>query len=77
MISHPQTIRTLTAAYNALKSDQTSATSFKALMDAFDTDYAALQAAGANALDHAAIIAALRKNLSLSPGRPDHADRKR
>ena len=57
----------LTDAYNALKSGQTSATSFKALMDAFDTDYAALQAAGANALDHAAIIAALRKNLSYLP----------
>ena len=57
----------LTDAYNALKSGQTSATSFKALMDAFDTDYAALQAAGANALDHAAIIAALRKDLSYLP----------
>ena len=57
----------LTDAYNALKSGQTSATSFKALMDAFDTDYAALQVAGANALDHAAIIAALRKNLSYLP----------
>ncbi len=59
--------RTFTSAYNALKSNQTSATEFKELMDSFDTDYAALQAAGANALDHAAIIAALRKNLSYLP----------
>ena len=57
----------LTDAYNALKSGQTSAATFKALMDQFDTDYAALQAAGAKALDHAAIIAALRKNLSYLP----------
>ena len=57
----------LTAAYNTLKSNQTSAATFKALMDAFDTDYAALQAAGAKALDHAAIIAAIRKNLSYLP----------
>lgn len=57
----------LTNAYNALKSNQTSAATFKALMDQFDTDYAALQAAGTNALDHAAIIAALRKNLSYLP----------
>lgn len=57
----------LTAAYNTLKSNQTSATTFKELMDSFDADYEALQAAGANALDHAAIIAALRKNLSYLP----------
>lgn len=59
--------RTFTSAYSTLKSNQNSATSFKALMDAFDTDYAALQAAGTNALDHAAIIAAIRKNLSYLP----------
>ena len=59
--------RTFTSAYNALKSNQTSATTFKELMDSFDADYAALQTAGANALDHAAIIAALRKNLSYLP----------
>ena len=59
--------RTFTSAYNALKSNQTSATTFKELMDSFDADYAALQAAGANALDHAAIIAAIRKNLSYLP----------
>ena len=57
----------LTAAYNTLKSNQTSAATFKALMDQFDTDYAAMQTAGANALDHAAIIAAIRKNLSYLP----------
>lgn len=59
--------RTFTSAYNALKSNQTSATTFKELMDSFDADYAALQAAGANALDHAAILASLRKNLSYLP----------
>lgn len=57
----------LTAAYNTLKSNQTSAATFKALMDSFDADFEALQAAGAKALDHAAIIAALRKNLSYLP----------
>ena len=36
-------------------------------MDSFDADYAALQVAGANALDHAAILASLRKNLSYLP----------
>ena len=59
--------RTFTSAYSTLKSNQNSATTFKNLMDSFDADYAALQAAGANALDHAAIIAALRKNLSYLP----------
>lgn len=59
--------RTFTSAYSTLKSNQNSATTFKELMDSFDTDYAALQAAGANALDHAAIIAALRKDMSYLP----------
>lgn len=59
--------RTFTSAYSTLKSNQNSATTFKDLMDSFDADYAALQVAGANALDHAAIIAALRKNLSYLP----------
>ena len=59
--------RTFTSAYSTLKSHQQSAASFKELMDSFDADYAALQAAGAKALDHAAIIAAIRKNLSYLP----------
>ena len=59
--------RTFTSAYSTLKSNQNSATTFKNLMDSFDADYAALQVAGANALDHAAIIAAIRKNLSYLP----------
>ena len=59
--------RTFTSAYSTLKSNQTSATTFKELMDSFDADYAALQTAGANALDHAAILASLRKNLSYLP----------
>ena len=57
----------LKSTYETLKSHQQSATTFKELMDSFDTDYAAMQTAGANALDHAAIIAALRKNLSYLP----------
>lgn len=57
----------LKSAYETLKSHQHSATTFKELMDSFDTDYAAMQTTGANALDHAAIIAALRKNLSYLP----------
>ena len=59
--------RTFTSAYSTLKSNQNSATTFKELMDSFDADYAALQTAGANALDHAAILASLRKNLSYLP----------
>lgn len=59
--------RTFTSAYSTLKSHQQSAASFKELMDSFDADYAALQVAGANALDHAAIIATIRKNLSYLP----------
>lgn len=59
--------RTFTSAYNALKSHQQSAASFKELMDSFDEDYAALQAASAKKLDHAAILASLRKNLSYLP----------
>ena len=59
--------QTLTAAYKALKSHQQSAASFKELMDSFDEDYAALQAAGVKKLDHAAILASLRKNLSYLP----------
>lgn len=59
--------RTFTSAYSTLKSNQNSATTFKDLMDSFDADYAALQVAGANALDHAAILASLRKNLSYLP----------
>ena len=59
--------RTFTSAYSTLKSHQQSAASFKELMDSFDEDYAALQAARAKKLDHAAILASLRKNLSYLP----------
>lgn len=59
--------RTFTSAYSTLKSNQNSATTFKNLMDSFDEDYAALQAASAKKLDHAAILASLRKNLSYLP----------
>ena len=57
----------LTAAYNTLKTNQQNAATFKVLMDSFDEDYAALQAASAKKLDHAAILASLRKNLSYLP----------
>ena len=57
----------LTATYNTLKTNQQNAATFKVLMDSFDEDYAALQAAGAKKLDHAAILASLRKNLSYLP----------
>ena len=59
--------RTFTSAYSTLKSNQNSATTFKNLMDSFDEDYAALQTASAKKLDHAAILASLRKNLSYLP----------
>ena len=59
--------RTFTSAYSTLKLHQQSAASFKELMDSFDEDYAALQAASAKKLDHAAILASLRKNLSYLP----------
>ena len=59
--------QTFTSAYSTLKSNQNSATTFKELMDSFDEDYAALQAVGVKKLDHAAILASLRKNLSYLP----------
>ena len=59
--------KALKSAYETLKSHQQSATTFKELMDQFDEDYAALRTIGATAIDHAAIIAALRENLSYLP----------
>ena len=53
--------------YDTLKANQTSATVFKDLMDAFDEDFAALQTAGEKALDHAAILALLREKMSYLP----------
>ena len=54
-------------AYENLKTHQNEATTFKALMDRFETDYAALQNCAAQKLDHEARIASLREQLSYVP----------
>ena len=54
-------------AYENLKTHQNEATTFKALMDRFETDYAALQNCAAQKLDHEARIASLREPLSYVP----------
>ena len=54
-------------AYENLKTHQNEATTFKALMDSFETDYAALQNCAAQKLDHEARIASLREQLSYVP----------
>ena len=54
-------------AYENLKTHQNEATTFKALMDSFETDYAALQNCAAQKLDHDARIASLREQLSYVP----------
>lgn len=59
--------KALKSAYETLKSHLQSAATFKELMDQFDKDFAALQTAGAKAIDHAAVISALRENLSYLP----------
>ena len=54
-------------AYENLKTHQNEATTFKVLMDSFETDYAALQNCAAQKLDHEARIASLREPLSYVP----------
>ena len=54
-------------AYENLKMHQNAATTFKALMDSFETDYAALRACAEQKLDHDARIASLREQLSYVP----------
>ena len=54
-------------AYESLKTRQNEATTFKALMDSFETDYAALRACAEQKLDHDARIASLREQLSYVP----------
>ncbi len=54
-------------AYENLKTHQNEATTFKALMDSFETDYAALRACAEQKLDHDARIASLREQLSYVP----------
>ena len=54
-------------AYENLKIHQNEATTFKALMDSFEADYAALQACAEQKLDHDARIASLREQLPYVP----------
>ena len=54
-------------AYESLKMHQNEATTFKALMDRFEADYADLQLCAEQKLDHDARIASLRENLSYVP----------
>ena len=54
-------------AYENLKTHQNEATTFKALMDSFEADYADLQLCAEQKLDHDARIASLRENLSYVP----------
>ena len=57
-----------TDTYNALVSNQNSAQSFKALVDGFDADYAAMESyTGQYAMDHAALIQTLRGYLQYVP----------
>ena len=64
-------------AYENLKTHQNEATTFKALMDSFETDYAALQNCAAQKLDHDVRIASLREQLSYVPEDLSYAERRR
>ena len=56
---------TFTELYNALVDNQNGAKTFKQLMDSFYADYAALEEyVSSNLLDHDALVAALREQLS-------------
>ncbi len=61
-------------AYNKLKTNQTAADTFEALMKRFEEDYAALEVCAQQKVDHAAIIADLRTNLSYLPESSDQWD---
>ena len=54
--------------YDGLLANLRAAETFETLMDQYDQDYAALRAAAASAMDHAAILADLRADLALIPG---------
>ena len=58
---------TFVPLYNTLKANLATATDFVGLMDQYDADYAALRAAASAAVDHTAILAALRADLALIP----------
>lgn len=56
------------AQYDALTAHLDAATDLTALMDTFDADFTALKKLGKAAIDHASVIAGLRKNLNYLPG---------
>ena len=55
------------AQYETLTAHLDAATELTALMDTFDADFARLKELGAATIDHAAVIAGLRQNLSYLP----------
>ena len=57
----------LKAQYETLTANLLKATDLTALMETYDADFASLKELGAAAIDHAAVIAGLRQNLSYLP----------
>ena len=57
----------LKAQYETLTTNLQKAIDLAALMDTYDADFAGLKELGAAAIDHAAVIAGLRQNLSYLP----------
>lgn len=57
----------LKAQYETLTANLLKATDLTALMETYDADFARLKELGAAAIDHAAVIAGLRQNLSYLP----------
>lgn len=57
----------LKAQYETLTANLQKAADLTALMDTYDADFALLKELGAAAIDHAAVIAGLRQNLSYLP----------
>lgn len=53
--------------YETLTANLQKATDLTALMETYDADFASLKELGAEAIDHAAVIAGLRQNLSYLP----------
>lgn len=65
----------LTSLYQTLADNQNAAATFKELVDSFNADYAQMQNfAAANAIDHAAVIGAIRSNLVYIPADPSAMD---
>ena len=57
----------LKAQYETLTANLQEATDLTALMETYDADFASLKGLGKAAIDHAAVIAGLRQNLSYLP----------